>query len=84
MLITNRFSKYELVGIDSSFVRDCQACQEFEIKLKFIRFYVDDSFLIMNSRNEDNFSIGNNLGNNKFTIEREFNNDISFLDIKAI
>ena len=66
-----------------------QAVKEFEIKPKFIRFYVDDSFLIMNSRYVDNFfdkinSIGSNLGNIKFTIEREFNNEISFLDIKVI
>ena len=55
--------------------------------IKFCRFFVDDSFLIINYRHVDNFykhinSIGNSFGKISFTIEKEHNNSLAFLDTK--
>ena len=56
-------------------------------QVKFCRFYVDDSFLIINHRHVDKFfahinSIGEKFGNIKFTMEKEHDNCLSFLDTK--
>ena len=66
-----------------------QAISGFKYKnnLKICRYYVDDSFIIINSRYVDSFynyinDIGKSLGNIKFTIEKESNNSLSFLDVK--
>lgn len=58
------------------------------IKPKFCRFYVDDSFLILNNRFVDKFfkhinNIGKTFGKISFTIENESNNAILFLDVKV-
>ena len=65
-----------------------QAMKTFDIKPKFIRFYVDDSFLIMNSRFVDSFlnainDLGKTLGSIKFTIEKEVNCELPFLDVQV-
>ena len=56
-------------------------------QVKYCRFYVDDSFLIINKRYVDAYlnlinSIGQSYRSIKFTIEKEENNMLAFLDIK--
>ena len=56
---------------------------------RILKYFVDDSFMIINKRFSDLFfkhvcNIGNELKTIKFTIEKEADNQISFLDIKIV
>ena len=65
------------------------AINSFQIKPTYIKFYVDDSFIVMNRNYVDHFyshinKIGNDLKSIQFTIEKEQFGRISFLDVKII
>jgi len=61
--------------------------KSFNNKPKFVRFFVDDSFIIINKRYIASFfhhmnNLDQNLKSIKFTMEQENNDEISFLDVK--
>lgn len=63
-----------------------QAMSTFPNKPKFLKFYVDDSFLIINKQYADLFhahinNIASKYGSIKFTIEKETENQLPFLDV---
>ncbi|XP_054163707.1 uncharacterized protein LOC128961485, partial [Oppia nitens] len=58
-------------------------------KPSFLKFFVDDSFLIINKRYVEKYlfhinKIGKSIGNIQFTIEYEINNILNFLDVQLI
>jgi hypothetical protein len=65
------------------------AIDKFEHKPKFLKFFVDDSFLIINNRFSQKFldhinRVAAVFKTIKFTIETETNNELAFLDLKVI
>ena len=66
-----------------------QAIVSYSSYIKLCKFYVDDSILIINRSKVDNFyehinDIGKEYKNISFTIEREINSSLGFLEIKII
>lgn len=62
------------------------AINEFQVKPKLCKFYVDDSFIILSKRLINKFyehinEVGKKTGNIKFTIEYETNDSLPFLDV---
>ena len=63
-----------------------KAYDTFDNKPKFLRYYVDDSFIIINKRFAEKFiehikTVANTFKTIKFTVEYEENNKIPFLDV---
>ena len=61
--------------------------EKFPYNIKYCRFYVDDSFIVINKNNLDQFlvninTVARSTGNIVFTLEKELEGCISFLDVK--